>query len=130
MYHAHPQAKIEGCGKGARGGSTCVRPTCRTITPYHIRLEHALNIDFVNEAAGPGARVAVELTPEAARELVKAILSALDQAESGGWVEETHSAEALEEWLNSVSHARDRLPGVLCSWGRPGASPTATNLVT
>ena len=37
--------------------------------PFHIRLEHALNIDFVNEAAGPGARVAVELTPEAARQL-------------------------------------------------------------
>ena len=50
-------------------------------------MEHALNIDFVNEAAGPGARVAVELSPESARELVKAITAALDQAESGGQIE-------------------------------------------
>jgi hypothetical protein len=47
----------------------------------------------VNEAAGPGARVAVELSPESARELVKAITAALDQAESGGWIEEAHSHE-------------------------------------
>jgi hypothetical protein len=56
-------------------------------------MEHALNIDFVNEAAGPGARVAVELSPESARELVKAITAALDQAESGGWIEDAHSHE-------------------------------------
>jgi hypothetical protein len=56
-------------------------------------MEHALTIDFVNEAAGPGARVAVELSPESARELVKAITAALDQAEAGGWIEETHSPE-------------------------------------
>jgi hypothetical protein len=36
--------------------------------PYDLPLEHALNIDFVNEAAGPGARVAVELSVEAARQ--------------------------------------------------------------
>jgi hypothetical protein len=37
--------------------------------------------------------VAVELSPESARELVKAILTALDKAESGGWIEEAQSAE-------------------------------------
>jgi hypothetical protein len=37
--------------------------------------------------------VAVELSPESARELVKAITAALDQAEAGGWIEEAHSAE-------------------------------------
>ena len=47
---------------------------------------HALNIDFVNEAAGPGARVAVELTPESARELAHKILATLDQAEGEGWL--------------------------------------------
>jgi hypothetical protein len=43
-----------------------------------------LNIDFVNEAQGPSARVAVELSETAARELVRTILAVLDQAESGG----------------------------------------------
>ena len=57
--------------------------------PFHIRLEHALNIDFINEAQGPGARVAVELTPEAARALAKTILTTLAQAESDGWLPET-----------------------------------------
>ena len=34
---------------------------------------HALNIDFVNEAQGPGARVAVEMSVESARALVQTI---------------------------------------------------------
>jgi hypothetical protein len=48
-----------------------------------------LNIDFVNAAQGPSARVAVELTPEAARELAMTILATLDKAEEGGFLEET-----------------------------------------
>lgn len=68
--------------------------------PYHIELEHALNIDFVNEAKGPGARVAVELTPESARALAQAILAALDEAEVDGWLSETaehpHGHEIVE----------------------------------
>lgn len=45
--------------------------------PFHYRREHALNLDFVNEGLGPGARVAVELEPEAARALAEAILRVL-----------------------------------------------------
>ena len=52
--------------------------------PFDLQVEHALNIDFVNEGVGPGARVAVELTEQAARDLVDAILSALDRAERSG----------------------------------------------
>src|SRR5450432_1220899 len=39
---------------------------------------HTLNIDLAAPAVGPGARVAVELTAESARELVAAIQAALD----------------------------------------------------
>ena len=87
------QAKIEGCGKGTSGWFDLREVNVSYDHPFHIRMEHALNIDFVNEGEGPGARVAVELSPESARELVKAILTALDRAESGGWIEEAHSAE-------------------------------------
>jgi hypothetical protein len=52
--------------------------------PFDLEVEHALNIDFVNEGIGPGARVAVELTEQAARDLVDAILLALDQAGRSG----------------------------------------------
>jgi hypothetical protein len=45
-----------------------------------------LNIDFVNEAEGPGARVAVELTPESARQLAQTILAMLDRAEGSGYL--------------------------------------------
>jgi hypothetical protein len=51
-------------------------------------LEHALNIDFVNEAAGPGARVAVELSIEAARKLIQTIEAVLAQAEQSGVLED------------------------------------------
>jgi Family of unknown function (DUF6295) len=87
------QAKIEGSGKGTSGWFNLREVNVGYDHPFHIPLEHALTIDFVNEAEGPSARVAVELTPESARELVKAINAALEQAESGGWVEEAHSAE-------------------------------------
>ena len=46
-----------------------------------------LNIDFVNEAQGPGARVAVELSAKAARSLVDAILGVLERAKAGGHLE-------------------------------------------
>ena len=49
--------------------------------------EHALNIDFVNETLGPGARVAVELDAAAARRLVQTVLAVLDEAEAGGFAE-------------------------------------------
>ncbi len=35
--------------------------------PYHAQLDHALGIDFVNEAAGSPERVVVELSAESAR---------------------------------------------------------------
>jgi hypothetical protein len=54
--------------------------------PFDLPLEHALNLDFVNEAQGPGARVAVELTVESARALVATIQAVLDKAESGGFL--------------------------------------------
>ena len=82
-------AKIAGSGKGARGWFALGEVNVSYDHPFHVRLEHALNIDFVNEAEGPGARVAVELTPESARELAQTILAALDHAKAGGWIPES-----------------------------------------
>ena len=50
--------------------------------PYHAPYEHTLNIDFANEELGPGSRVAVELSAESARELVRCIEAALPAAGS------------------------------------------------
>ena len=45
--------------------------------PTDAQLDHALNIDFVNERGGPSARVAVELSPESAKKLADTILTTL-----------------------------------------------------
>jgi hypothetical protein len=48
--------------------------------PVHAMAEHTLNIDFTDPSKGPGARVAVELTAQSARDLVAAIEGALASA--------------------------------------------------
>ena len=87
------QAKIEGSGKGANGWFMVSQVSVSYDHPYQMPLEHALNIDFVDEAQGPGARVAVELTLESARQLVRTIQEVLAQAEAGGYVEERLKAD-------------------------------------
>jgi len=82
------QVPIDGSGKGKNGWFEVRQLNVSYDHPYDMPLEHALNIDFVNEAEGPGARVAVELTLESARQLVKTIHEVLAQAETGGYLEE------------------------------------------
>jgi hypothetical protein len=82
------QVPIDGSGKGKDGWFDVRQLNVSYDHPYHARQEHALNIDFVNEAEGPGARVAVELTPAAARKLMQTIQEILAQAEAGGHLEE------------------------------------------
>jgi hypothetical protein len=88
------QAKIDGRGKGASGWFEVKEANVSYDHPYDMPLEHALNIDFVNEANGPGSRVAVELTIEAARNLVKTIEAVLAQAEERGVLEDIPQAAA------------------------------------
>ena len=84
------QVAVEGCGKGASGWFDVRQANVAYDHPFHAPLEHALTIDFVNEAHGPSARVAVELTPTAARDLVSTILTVLERAEHGGYLEANH----------------------------------------
>ncbi len=77
---------LEGFGKGANGWFDMSQANVSWDHPFHAPEEHALNIDFVNEAHGPSARVAVELSVEGARQLVETIQAVLDEAESKGFV--------------------------------------------
>lgn len=81
------QVKIEGSGKGSDGWFTLREANVSYDHPYNAPLEHALNLDFVNEAQGLDARVAVELSEQAARALVDTILAVLDEARDGGHLE-------------------------------------------
>ncbi len=75
---------IDGSGKGREGWFKVNQANVSYDHPFNAPMEHALNIDFVNEAIGPGARVAVELSAEAARALVNTIEAVLAEAEAGG----------------------------------------------
>jgi hypothetical protein len=72
--------KITGSGKGAAGWFAVSDASVYFDHPVHAMAEHTLNIDFRNPDKGPGARVAVELTAESARELARAIQFTLDSA--------------------------------------------------
>jgi hypothetical protein len=81
------KVKIEGSGKGRSGWFKLEGANVSYDHPFNAPYEHALNIDFVNESQGPSARIAVELSEGAARELVNTILAVLDLAEAGGQLE-------------------------------------------
>ena len=87
------KVKLEGSGKGTSGWFRLEQADVSFDHPFNAPFEHALNIDFVNESQGPAARVAVELSEQAARDLVKTILAVLDQAEAGGHLPVTNSLE-------------------------------------
>lgn len=81
------RADIMGSGKGADGWFPLKRANVCYDHPYHAPLDHAVLIDFVNEDRGLGARVAVELTAESARDLMKAIQAALELGEKEHLIE-------------------------------------------
>ena len=83
--------EVSGSGKGPRGWFKLEQVNVSFDHPGDAQLDHALNIDFVNQKEGPSARVAVELSPESAQRLVKAILITLSQAEIRQSVEPTIS---------------------------------------
>ena len=71
----------EGAGKGENGWFELTHSVVSYDHPHHALLEEAITIDFVNDALGPGARVAVELTLEAAKALSSALVKAIAAAE-------------------------------------------------
>lgn len=82
------KVQLEGFGKGAGGWFDMNQANVSWDHPFHAPEEHALNIDFVNESRGPGARVAVELSVESARQLVETIQTVLGEAEGKGLLKE------------------------------------------
>lgn len=81
------QVEVAGSGKGTGGWFPVSRVNVSFDHPFDADFEHALNIDFVNEALGPAARVAVELSQETARSLAETILEVLAQAAQDGVLE-------------------------------------------
>jgi hypothetical protein len=86
------KAPIMGHGKGVADWMELTTASVYYDHPVSAPLDHALVIDFLNEAAGPGARVAIELSAESARALVRSIEAAL----ASGDLEHQATDAALE----------------------------------
>lgn len=71
------QADIKAHGKGVSDWVKLTKANVYYDHPVSAPLDHALIIDFVNQAEGPGTRVSVELSAESAHALVRAIQAAL-----------------------------------------------------
>ena len=80
-YIVMKAALRDSSAKGAKGWMSVDTANVYYDHPFHAPLDHALGIDFINEAAGGRERVAVELSAASARELVEKILAALASGE-------------------------------------------------
>jgi hypothetical protein len=76
--------KVSGSGKGPHGWFPLAQASVSYDHPDHAPAERAVIIDLLNDAEGPESRIAVELTPQSARDLVRAILASLSQGEGEG----------------------------------------------
>lgn len=74
---------VTGSGKGAQGWFAATAATVYVDHPVHAPYGHTVNIDFLNPGMGPSARVALELTEEAALALAEAIRSSVASAPAG-----------------------------------------------
>ena len=89
------KAAILAHGKGAADWIPLRTANVYYDHPASAPLDHALIIDFLNEADGPGARVAVELSADSARALVRAIEAALEAGKDCHDVTRHHDAPAV-----------------------------------
>ena len=89
-YIVMKAALRDSSAKGAKGWMSVDTANVYYDHPYHAPLDHALGIDFICEAEGGRDRVAVEISAESARELVKKILAALASGDAA------HAAIAAE----------------------------------
>jgi hypothetical protein len=71
----------QGAAKGEDGWFAVTHAVVSYDHPHHALLEEAITIDFVNEALGPSARAAAELTLESAKALSAALIKAIAAAE-------------------------------------------------
>ena len=74
---------VQGSGKAPGGWIPVTRASVYVDHPYHAQFGHTVNIDVANPALGPAARIALELTEEAALALAGAIHAALAAAPAG-----------------------------------------------
>jgi uncharacterized protein DUF6295 len=73
--------RISGAGKGPHGWFLLDQASVSFDHPDHAPVERAVIIDLLSDSAEPESRIAVELTPQSARDLARAILASLSRGE-------------------------------------------------
>ena len=71
---------LSGHAKGSTGWFPIEQLYLAYDHPAQARSEHAVLLDFANEGIGQGARLAVELSSEAATELALRLLETVEEA--------------------------------------------------
>jgi hypothetical protein len=94
------KASIFGSAKGQQGWMRVDTANVYFDHPFHAPLDHSLNIDFVDESKGAPQRIAIEISAESARQLIKAIEAALASGE------EAHAMNPVEEALRAQGVVR------------------------
>lgn len=74
---------VSGSAKGPQSWIRVSEASVYYDHPSHAVDEHTLNIDLRNPERGPSARIAVELSAQAAYDLAQAILTALESVPEG-----------------------------------------------
>jgi hypothetical protein len=85
-YISH-STEIAGSGKGPAGWFAVSRANVGFDHATHAPLDHALLLDFVNPALGPGARVAVEMNIASGKALIERLQAVIAEAEQSGVAE-------------------------------------------
>lgn len=98
------KAALYGSAKGANGWMKVDTANVYYDHPFHTPLDHALMVDFVNEAEGGKERVAVELSRESALALVDKILAAIATGEDAHAHTPVHSHTHTHEHGHSHDH--------------------------
>jgi hypothetical protein len=99
------KASLYGSAKGPNGWMRIDTANVYFDHPYHTPLDHALAIDFVNEAEGGRERVAVELSAESARALVEKILAALATGETAHAAAPVHAHDGHTHYHHEPAEA-------------------------
>ena len=73
------RAEMEGSARGREGWFPLEMANVSYDHPFNAPWEYGINIDFVNPDIGVGSRVAVELNPQSAKNLINAITVALER---------------------------------------------------
>ena len=76
------KGEMTGSAKGPHGWFALSIAHVYYDHPYHAPMEHTLSIDFADKVRGPSGRVAMELSADSARELVRLINAALGSGDA------------------------------------------------